>query len=78
MERLPCLFFFFVAQVTLNSYTREADPLLFISVNSSVLRWPCLGVEEGREGRNWDNNQQMGGGENKNNKIRSFWCFFVC
>lgn len=40
-------------KVTLNSYTREADPLLFISVNSSVLRWPCLGVEEGREGRSY-------------------------
>ena len=44
--------------MTLNSYTREADPLLFISVNSSVLRWPCLGVEESREGRSWDNNQK--------------------
>lgn len=69
-----------VAQVTLNSYTREADPLLFISVNSSVLRWPCLGVEEGREGRrDWDNkHQKWGGGDNKKNKTRSFWCFFVC
>eukprot|EP00434_Breviolum_minutum_P041319 symbB.v1.2.036757.t1/scaffold5260.1/size29252/1 len=39
--------------VTLNSYTREADPLLFISVNSSVLRWPSFGEHQSSTFSHW-------------------------